>query len=332
MRSGSVMDTLGILLNISILVVFLVLLDRSSYAVITGAEDISKSTRLRYSSVGFIFVALSTSLPEATVSLFAAIEDQAGLAIGNVLGSNIANVCLILGIPIFYGCLTKASGGCSLNIGRQELSSLFFGLFISSVLPLFLLRGAKYGIYIGILLVFLFFIYSYNLSKRSFAAELMPQVRGDRKTLTKGIAWTLIGISGVIVSGYAIVYGASNLAVAFSLSGTLIGATVIAVGTSLPELAISIKSIQKKRMDFAFANAIGSCFANLTIILGLVFIFSRLVIRIEAYFDLVFFSLISNLFLWYFLTRERLGLKESAFLILIYAVFLTEFIGAFTLF
>jgi Ca2+/Na+ antiporter len=111
MRSGSVMDALGILLNFSILVVFLVLLDRSSYAVITGAEDISKSTRLRCSSVGFIFVALSTSLPEATVSLFAAIEDQAGLAVGNVLGSNIANVCLILGISIFYGCLTKASRG-----------------------------------------------------------------------------------------------------------------------------------------------------------------------------------------------------------------------------
>jgi cation:H+ antiporter len=153
-----------------------------------------------------------------------------------------------------------------------------------------------------------------------------------KRVLFKGIAWTIAGIAGVILSAYAIVLSASNLAVAFSLSGTFIGATIVAVGTSLPELAISLKSIQKNRIDFALANAVGSCFANLTIILGLFFTFSRVAIRIDAYFDLVFFSLISNLFLWYFLSRKRLGQKESGVLIMIYVIFLVEFVGLFTLF
>ncbi|MEM2922179.1 MAG: sodium:calcium antiporter [Candidatus Bathyarchaeia archaeon] len=328
------MDPSHIAINAVILSVFLMLLDRSSYAVITGAADISRSTRIRYSSIGFIFVALSTSLPEASVSLFAAIEGAAGLAIGNVLGSNIANVCLIVGIPVLYGCLSKTGvAECRLTLPEQEYSSLFFGLFISSVLPLFMVRSTKYVPFIGVVLIAMFIIYSYHLSRsRTETCSSSDLPHGAKRILLKGVAWATAGIAGVILSGYAIVLSASNLAAAFSLSGTLIGATIVAVGTSLPELAISLKSIQKNRIDFALSNAIGSCFANLTIILGLFFVFSRITIRIDAYFDLVFFSLVSNLFLWYFLSRRKLGPKESIALLMIYAIFLVEFVGVFTLF
>lgn len=328
------MDQFNILINVALLAAFLILLDRSSYAVITGAAGISKSTRLRYSSIGFIYVALSTSLPEAVVSLYATLDGAVELAVGNVLGSNIANVCLILGLPIVYGCLSKITKGCSSSLEKQELSSLFFGLFISSVLPLFILRSSKYGFLIGIVLITLFFAYSYYLTKISIVTDLpdASNARGVRRALVKGIFWTLIGIAGVILSGYAIVYSALNLATAFSLSETFVGATIVAVGTSLPEFAISVKSIQKNRMDFALANAIGSCFANLTIILGLVFVFSKVAIRMDAYFDLVFFSLMSNLFFWYFLSRGKLGAREGFVLLLIYVVFLIEFVGVFPIF
>lgn len=325
------MDPFHIVINVVILFIFLMLLDRSSYAVITGAYDISRSTRIRYSSIGFIFVALSTSLPEASVSLFAAIENEAGLAIGNVFGSNIANVCLIVGIPILYGCLSKTEiSECRLTLPEHEYPSLFFGLFISSVLPLFMIRSAKYMPIIGVALIAMFIIYSYHLSRSGIDNHSSNGLTHRTKwNLIKGVVWVTVGIAGAILSGYAIVISASNLAAAFSLSGTFVGATIIAVGTSLPELAISLKSIQRNRIDFALSNAIGSCFANLTIILGLFFIFSRITIKIDAYFDLVFFSLISNLFLWYFLSRRKLGPKESIILLIIYAIFLVEFVGIF---
>jgi len=329
------MSLLGVLIDATLLVVFLILLDRSSYAVITGASGISSSTRMRFSNIGFIFVALSTSLPEAVVSLFAAWGGTVGLAVGNVFGSNIANVCLIVGLPVVYGCLSRLRPvGCSLNLGERESSSLFFGLFFSSALPLILLRSAKYGSLIGLALVVTLLAYSYSLSKSSVTTDLAsaPTDNAVRRVLVRGVAWMLAGIVGVTISGYVIVTSASSLAAAFSLSGTLIGATLVAVGTSLPELAISLKSVQAGRMDFALANAVGSCFANLTIIMGLVFIFSKITVRIDAYFDLVFFSLLSNLVLWYFLTRGRLSAKEGLVLILIYAVFMAEFVGLFTLF
>jgi cation:H+ antiporter len=262
-------------------------------------------------------------------------EGASGIAIGNIFGSNIANICIILGVPIMYGCLARKEPGCGrLSLERQELSSLFFGLFISSTLPLILLRGTEYASYVGLVLVGLFVIYSYRLAKSSFVPQKTDSTHSGRlnRTATKGVTWMLAGIAGVIASGYAIVHSGSNLASAFAILGTLVGATVVAVGTSLPELAISFKSVQKGRFDFALSNAIGSCFANLTVILGLVFVFSAVAVRVDAYFDLVFFSLLSNLFLWYFISRGSLGLKEGAVLILIYVVFLAEFVAGFGLF
>jgi cation:H+ antiporter len=329
------LDFLNIVINVALLAAFLVVLDRSSYAVINGVTDISRSTGLAYTTLGFIVVSVSTSLPEAVVSLFATLEGEAGIAVGNILGSNIANVCLILGLPIVCAyALRTGSTKSLLQMRAEELSSLFFGLFVSSMLPLVLLRSSRYGPFVGVALVGLFVVYGYQLSKKTIVTDLPEALDtyGSKKLLVKGICWAAAGIAGVILGGYVIVYSALNLASAFGVSGTFIGATVIAVGTSLPELAVSMKSIQQKRLDFALGNAIGSCFANLTIILGLVFIFSKVAIRVDAYFDLVFFSLISNLFFWYFLSRGRLGLREGLILLLIYAVFLTEFIGVFTLF
>ncbi len=329
------MDPTNIIFNAAILILSLALLDRFSYAVIKGASDISESTGIGYTSIGFIIVAFLTSLPEAVVSLFAAKEGASGIAIGNIFGSNIANVCIILGVPIVYGCLARREPGCGkLSLGKQEMSSLFFGLFISSTLPLILLRGTAYARYVGVILLGLFVVYSYHLAKSSFALQKPGDSHDDRvsRAFLKGAAWILIGIAGVIVSGYAVVYSGSNLAVAFSIPDTLVGATIVAFGTSLPELAISFKSVQKGRFDFALSNAVGSCFANLTVILGLFFIFSAVAVRVDAYFDLVFFSLVSNLFLWYFISRGKLGLKEGAVLILMYVAFLGEFVAGFRLF
>ncbi|MCW4033263.1 MAG: hypothetical protein NWF08_07735 [Candidatus Bathyarchaeota archaeon] len=329
------MDLWNIVVNVVLLALFIAVLDRSSYAVITGAYDISKLTKLGYSSIGFIYVAFLTSLPEATVSLFAIPKGEVGIAIGNVFGSNIANICLILGVPIVYSCALKStSPKCSFDLGKQEFASLFFGLFISSVLSLFLLRSTRYVPFIGVVLIGIFIVYNYSLSKSSTNVGMsnITQRGTFKRAFGKGMVYLLIGIVGVLISGYVIVHSALNLATAFSLSGTFIGATVIAVGTSLPELSISFKSIQTNRMDFALATAVGSSFANLTIIMGSVFVFSTIAVRVEAYFDLVFFSLISNFFLWYFLTRGKLALKEGLILIFIYIIFLIEFIGIYTFF
>ncbi|MEM2123375.1 MAG: sodium:calcium antiporter [Candidatus Bathyarchaeia archaeon] len=329
------MEASSILVNAVLLAGSLVALDRFSYAVITGAEDVSRSARIGLGTIGFVFVAFSTSLPEISVSLFAVLEGSVGLSIGNVLGSNIANVCLIVGLPVVYGCISGIEPGkCSLNLKGGDASSLFFGLFISSVLPLLLVRNVRYSRLVGVALFITFLFYGYRLSRTGNMTDSQRQI-GDgekEKTLVKGVLSAAMGIAGVVVCGYILVYSATNLAEAFSLSQTLIGATLIAVGTSFPELAVAVKSIQRGHMDFLLGNAVGSCFANLTVVLGLTLIFAETGIRMDAYFDLVFFSLISNLCLWYFLSRLNLRLKEGLILLAIYAIFITEFIGIFTFF
>lgn len=103
---------------------------------------------------------------------------------------------------------------------------------------------------------------------------------------------------------------------------TLIGATIIALGTSLPEIAISLKAITEEQSELALGNIVGSCFTNITLILGIVLLASPLRVNMVVFSDLVTFSLIANLFLWYFLTVGRISLREGAILLFIYGLFL----------
>jgi len=151
----------------------------------------------------------------------------------------------------------------------------------------------------------------------------------ETQKLPRYTFWAFFGAVGVIVSSYFIVDTASYIALQMGVSRVIIGATVVAFGTSLPELATSIAATRQGHLELAFGNIIGGGFINITCILGVTLIASELAVNMIAFSELVMFSLIANLFLWYFLSSERIGRREGGILLLIYFLFLAISFGGY---
>jgi cation:H+ antiporter len=139
----------------------------------------------------------------------------------------------------------------------------------------------------------------------------------------------LVGAAVVVASAFFIVESSTFLATSVGIPPVVIGATIVAFGTSIPELSTSIASARKDHFDLALGNIVGSGFINITLILGVALVASPLVVNIAAFSNLVMFSLITNLFLWYFLSTERISWREGALLIFLYVVFLIVSFGGY---
>jgi len=318
------------LINALILLVSLLVLDKASDWTITNSVKVADITGFGKTTVGFVLVAFSTSLPELSVSIFSVIgEETIGVAIGNVLGSNIVNICLILGICFLIVTL-KSSDNVKLlpSMAKEEIGSLYFGLFVASVIPLTLLYIGYASRFIGIVLLTIFVVYLYQLSKMRIMKE-EGALGGERQKLSKYTFLTFLGAAGVVISSYFIVDSASYIALSVGIPRVVIGATVVAFGTSIPELATSIDAVRKGHLDMALGNIVGSCFINITCILGVTLAASTLRVNMAAFSNLVMFSLITNLFLWYFLSSEKISWREGAVLLFMYFLFLTISFGGY---
>lgn len=320
----------GLLGNALILLASFIVLDQASDLAITNSVKVAGITGIGKTTVGFILVAFSTSLPELSVSVFAAIGGESlGVAVGNVLGSNIVNICLILGVCFLLLTIKNAEREKFIPLmAKEEVGNLYFGLFVASIIPLTLLYIGYASRFIGILLLAIFIFYVYQLSKvRKIREE--GALGEEHQKLRRYSLLTILGAMGVVISSYFIVDSASYIALGIGVPQVVIGATVVAFGTSLPELVTSIDSVQKGHMDLALGNIVGSCFINTTCILGVALIGSPLTVNMAAFSNLVMFSLITNLLLWYFLSSERISWREGIMLLFMYAVFLATSFGGY---
>ena len=248
--------------------------------------------------------------------------ENVGISIGNVLGSNITNICLVLGI-IFVLIALKYSGNAKFipAMVKEETRGLHFALLVASVIPLALLYigSARQIIGISLLLVFIYNIYRLSKTRNSIA---VPSLEGENNKLKKYILMAVLGSAGVVASSFFIVETAPYLATAVGVPKVVIGATIVAIGTSLPELVTSIDSIKKDHADLALGNIVGSCFMNVTLILGVTLVAAPFSVEIAIFSKLIIFSLIANLFLSYFLSNEKIGWQEGAIFLFIYCLFL----------
>lgn len=332
-----------LIINVVIIGVSFLVLNWASNLAITNAIKVSTISQLGKTSVGFTMIAMSTTLPELTVALIAASSGGASLSVGNVLGSNIFNISVIIGLAAVLVILIrprKTKDGTTApktlnvipNFAKSELSSIHFGLFISSIVPMILIYIATATWFVGLILLMIFGGYMYSLSKVRMPSENGEVPPDEKKKLKKYIIFTIVGALGVVVSANFLVDSAITIAESVGVSQTIIGATIIAFGTSLPELTVSLKSIVKGHSDLAFGNLIGASFINTTLILGITFfgpaLFgSPILMNMDVFQNLVIFSIITNLFFWYFLSREKIGWREGAIFLFIYVLFLATTIG-----
>jgi cation:H+ antiporter len=320
---------LGLLGNLLVLIASLIVLDRASDVTINNAVKVADISGFGKTTIGFILVAFATTLPELSVSVFAAIGGEGiDIAVGNVLGSNIVNICLILGLSFLIASI-KSERRLKIvpTIAKEEVRPLYFGLFIASVVPLTLIYIGYASRFIGIILISIFIYHIYKISKHGrFKDE--GSLGKDRVKLKLYVFLTFIGAIIVVASAYFIVGSAVYIAEWFGVPQVVLGATVVAFGTSLPELANTVKSAFKGHLELALGNIVGSCFTNITLILGVALLGSPLTVG-AAFTNLIVFSLITNLFLWYFLSNERISWREGMVLLFIYSIFLATSFGGY---
>ncbi len=314
----------GLLLNTGTLLAALLLLDKFSHMTITNSERVAEITGFGKTAVGFFLISLSTSLPELTVAIFStATEEAVGVALGNILGSNILNICLVFGSCILYASLKNLVCIDFLPlITREDVKTLQFGLFSASLIPLVLIYLGYVSRVIGVVLILLFIYNTAQLIQNRENVIEEGALGEEKKKLPLYTAQLLIGVTGVVTTSYFIVDAATFIALNIGIPKIVIGSTIIALGTSLPELATSIQATKNNNIHIALANIIGSCFLNITLVLGVTLIATNFTINIGAYTNVAIFSLIANLFLWYFLNGDRICWREGAILVFLYLVFL----------
>ncbi|MCW4044660.1 MAG: sodium:calcium antiporter [Candidatus Bathyarchaeota archaeon] len=323
-------EELGLLGNALVLLAALVALFRTSDLAVTHSINVASATGLGKTTVGFILVAFSTSLPELFVAIFAVLapeKENVSVSIGNVLGANIINICMILGICFLLVTLKYSNSAQSISkMAKDELGSLHFGLFVASIVPLALLYIGYASRFIGAVLLAIFIFYMYKLSRARTPVEEAPS-GAEKHKLRRYITLSIAGAIGVVACAFFIVESASNIAYGVGIPPIIIGATVVAFGTTVPELATSIGAVKKGHLGMALGNIVGSCFMNITCILGITLVSSSISITTSSLSNVAIFSLIANLLLWYFLSNERIGWREGAILLFLYSVFLASSFG-----
>ncbi|MDG6223524.1 MAG: sodium:calcium antiporter [Candidatus Bathyarchaeota archaeon] len=323
-----VLEQLGLIGNIIVLIVSLGVLIKSSSLTINNSVNLASVTGLGKTKVGFILVAFSTSLPELFVATFAILDQgTVGISLGNILGSNIMNICLILGIGFLLMAIKyPESAGFFTKMTRDEVGNLNFGVFVASIVPLLLLYFGYATQIMGFILIGLFIYNMYDLVRKRETVQQISDT-AEKSERKKYLIKAVFGIFGVVTSSFFIIESASFLALIAGIPPIIIGATVVAFGTSIPELVTSVDSIRKGFIDLALGNVIGSCFINITLVLGFTFIFAPLNVDVSAFSDLILFSLIANIVLGYIIQNSSIGKREGITLLLIYAIFLVVSFG-----
>lgn len=239
----------------------LVLLTYGADRFVIGASGLARSLGLSPMIIGLTVVAFATSAPEMLVAAVAALEGSPGMAVGNAVGSNIANIGLVLGVTALISPLVVNSATI-----RREFPIMFAALFLTYALIFQGDLNRVDGIVLAIGLVVIVALTVY-LGRKSgpndpLVAELENEIP-DSIPLGYALFWLAVGLAMLIGGSQAMVYGAVEIARALGVSDLVIGLTIVAVGTSLPELAASVMSALKGEQDIALGNVIGSNMFNI---------------------------------------------------------------------
>ncbi len=296
------------------LVAALLVLAKSAQVVIDNALVLARFFRISEMAVGFVLVSVSTSIPEFVVGIIAALEGQVGIIVGNVFGSNIADILLVLAIAVM------ATG--SISVKRKQIRSLTKVLFITSVLPLIMLLNFYSSLY-GIILLLVFVAYVYYVIRERIPLEAAGPVISGKKAVLSAFLF-VFGAAFVVVSSKFAVDYAVQLATLLGVSKAFVGATIVAVGTSLPELSVDLAAILRKHSELALGDILGSCITNLTLVLGSALVISAWTVNLFAFINLIIFMLLANMVLWYFIGTGRLSRREAFVLVALYVIFLVS--------
>jgi cation:H+ antiporter len=305
-----------------------VLLIKGADFLVDGAVAIANKFNVSPIIIGLTIVAFGTSLPELIVNIFASFEGNTDLAIGNVVGSNIANILLILGVAAMIYPLAVQKQTTYNEIPFSLLAAVVLGILANDKL-LDSDAGGMTDILSrsnGLLLLCFFTIFMYyvvSLSKKG-SSEVREEVNVTMNT-GKAVIFIILGMVGLTLGGDWIVDGAVHMATQFGISQALVGLTIVAIGTSLPELATSAVAAYKKNTDIAIGNVVGSNIFNIFWILGISSVIKPLPFNAALNQDILV-SIFTSLLLFIFLFIGKKHLLErwqGAMFLLMYVAYIS---------
>ena len=272
-------------LNWLLLIIGMILLIKGADFFVSGASKIAKALRSPSLIIGLTLVSMGTSAPEASVSINASINNLNEMSISNVIGSNIFNTLFILGVNSFIVPLI-----INKDMKKYDIP-IMVSMYVVLILFSFLITPYKLDIIESIILLALFISYMIFLVIRSKKSDMQvneeKEEKRDKWYVIKGVVFSILGLAMIIFGGDFVVDNASSIAIKLGMSETLVGLTIVAVGTSLPELVTSVVASVKKENDIAIGNVIGSNIFNIIFILGLSSTISSLTLTTAALFDMI---------------------------------------------
>lgn len=309
-----------------LLILGFLLLVKGADFFVEGSSGIAKLLKVPTLIIGLTVVAFGTSMPEASVSITAALAGQNELAVSNVIGSNIFNLLVVVGVSAIMKPLVVQP-----SILKKELP---YSILITALLLVFSvdswIRGGgsnEISRLDGSILLMFFILFLYSTVKTALWSRKENPVNSPKDQEIKVLSWHVSffyligGLTAIIIGGNFVVDSATQIALSFHLSETLIGLTIVAIGTSLPELVTSVVASKKGESDIALGNVVGSNIFNIVLILGASAAIHPVIINIVSIYDIMILIFISILTYLFAVRNQQISRIKGVVLILIYVAY-----------
>ncbi|HSQ88242.1 calcium/sodium antiporter [Romboutsia sp.] len=306
-----------------LLIIGFLLLIKGADMFVVGSSSIARIFKVPTLIIGLTIVAFGTSAPESAVSITAALKGSNDMAIANVVGSNIFNLLAVVGIAAMIN---------PIKVQKSTIIKEFPFATLAVVVLMILAHDTKFQGYNenlltradGLMLLALFGIFMYYLIEMAITSKEEMNIEQAKEDISMGksILMSILGIIGIFIGGQMVVNSASNIAIAWGMSENLIGLTIVAIGTSLPEFVTSVIAARKGESDIAIGNVVGSNLFNILFVLGLSSTISNIQVHPIVFIDMLVMIIVTVLTYIFAATKKNVNKVEGLFLVLIYIVYM----------
>ena len=302
-----------------LLIIGFILLIKGADYFVEGSSNLAKALKIPTLIIGLTVVAFGTSAPEAVVSIVASTKGSNEIALSNIIGSNIFNLLAVLGIS----AIVKGLKASRQIITKDFLFSILATLILIAMMFDKLLSGDKLNIITrgeGLVLLSILVLYVYSLILT--ASKEKKLIKEKHKLTPKDILMLVLGLSAVILGGELVVKSSQQIALNLGISETLVGLTIVSIGTSLPELVTSIVAAKKGETDIALGNVIGSNIFNILFVLGISSTLSPILVNSQSLIDVLILLGITIVCYIFTIYNQRIGRTKGIIMALTYLIFM----------
>ena len=304
-----------IILNILILVVGMFFMIKGADWFVEGASKVAKAIKIPSLIIGLTLVSIGTSCPELSVSIQSAMKGMNDMSFGNVIGSNIFNTFVVIGVSSIFVPMVVSK-----NMFKFDIPILI-GIYLLLIVMGFIITPNRINFVEGLILFLIMIGYTVFLILRSKNEPQEEQEEDKKRKWYINVLLIIVGLAGIIIGGNLVVDNASAIATTLGMSDLLVGLTIVAIGTSLPELVTSMVAAKKGENDIAIGNAVGSSLFNIVLILSSSAMISTMPIQMLQLFDVIVMLVSAVMLLLLSAKKKEINKKSGILFLVVYVVY-----------